>query len=74
MNYKTRKKEFEVERNKEILNDVNLHKFLSRYMVLKKERLDFIKCCLKKVQTRHMLLRLHWYIDLAKDMKSVKLN
>ncbi len=74
MSYTTRKKQFEIERNKEILSDADLSKFLSRYLTSKEERLDFIRHCLQKVQTRQMLLRLHWYVDLAHDFGSVKLS
>lgn len=57
---------------KGILEDEELHQFLSPYVPVKENRNKFIKSCLRKMKTRRMLLRLHWYSQLADDIDKAK--
>lgn len=55
-----------------ILNDKNIHQFLKSEFPTRTERLSFIKECLKKISTRRMLLRAHWYTEIADDQSSIR--
>ncbi len=65
-------KELDQAAKKGILEDEELHQFLSLYIPIEEERNKFIRNCLRKMKTRRMLLRLHWYSQLADDIDKAK--
>lgn len=67
-------KELDELAKKAILKDRGLGIFLSVKFSDKATKEAFIKKCLKRDRTRHMLLRAQWYIEIADDMRKVRHN
>ncbi|MDB5204919.1 MAG: hypothetical protein JWP09_947 [Candidatus Taylorbacteria bacterium] len=57
-----------------LVEDTELHQFLTPLLADKEERKKFIKKCLRKLKTRRMLLRAQWYLDIADDQELVRQN
>ncbi|OGB74499.1 hypothetical protein A2V68_02695 [candidate division Kazan bacterium RBG_13_50_9] len=55
-----------------IMQDAELIQFLAPFFQNKNNTTDFIKMCLQRIRTRHMLLRTHWYAEIADGIEKVR--
>jgi len=57
-----------------IIEDEDLNNFLSPFFDSEANQKNFIRKCLLKLKTRRMLLRTHWYAEIADGLDVVRSN